>query len=322
VDKHIIVMNPFARQLRHDKPLRARLRKLLHRSSIHIEAQTVNELLETLKTLSQSQDLHNVRVFVVGGDGTFNQMMNWVANLPPDNQPSLVPVGGGQFNFMARYAGLGSTDPSENLSRIFSGEIELEDHLWRPIAIHDSQSDTTKYAAVVAGGVVSSFVKLYEQNGKGDLVDVVSLMVSATAGHISHLVKGIDTDVSHTLGNLLIDGTRLEPNRFSYVFGAVREFMPSCTPFHHNNDQNKCNLIAYWGMLPILLLAAPKLWFGKPSIFTNNRIINTSCLKSILLTLDPNMMFDGDLYTWPDASTTPRAFTFSRGPEIPLPRAV
>lgn len=320
VTKNIFVINPFAKQVRTDKTLRARLKSLVYRETTLVEPTSVNQLIEILN--SQSKDLSHVTIYIVGGDGTFNQILNWIMTLPPKHRPSLMPVGGGQFNFMARYIGLKNRDPSINLVEVFSGRIDPKPELWRPVQIHDSYTNTNKYSAVVANGLVCSFVKWYEERGKGGVLDVLQLVVIAGTEYIGGMISGHESRISKTSGTISIDNKTLESSKFGgIVVGAVSEFMPTCKPFRSNLTPNTCGTIAYWGEIAVLPFASPTIWFGKSSILTEKHMFNGVSERIEFITSDAKMLLDGDLFEWDNPNIT-RTFTFSRGPEVTLLRAM
>jgi hypothetical protein len=322
----IIVMNPFARHLRTDRTLRSRLIALMHRKSAIIEAQTVSGLIDTLEQLAKSHaSLSNVTVYVVGGDGTFNQVLNWTLSQPTEKRPHLMPIGGGQFNFMCKFVGLKSTDPSKNLAEIFSGRIHLEAQPWRPVCAMDSLSGKKRYGAVVGNGALCDFLEWYEEGGKGDVVDVLKLTVSVIADFGKNIVQGKHGRLKPISGSVTMDDARLPCTEYiSLMAASVPEFMPSCRPFWEQADAKTFTVYAYWGHMAALAASVPMIWKGWKSPFTDSRTFNGKAEVIRIETQDPRMLIDGDLHIWPTpkGKSPKRTITIVYGPEVQLLRAV
>ncbi len=323
----IVVMNQFAREMRNDKTLRARLLTILHRKSTIIEAGTVDGLIETLEQLSQRHvSLSNVTVYVVGGDGTFNQVLNWVLTQPAEMRPMLMPVGGGQFNFMRKYVGLKSTDPAKNLAEIYSGRIRLEARTWRPVCIEDSLSGERYYGAVIGNGILSDFVECYEESGKGDVLRVVKLIGDITADFFKNSIHGRHGRVKPRKGTMVVDGKRLGFEEYAaFMAATVPEFMPTCRPFHKAPGANTFPLYVYWGDFGPLAASIPMIWYGWASPLTDLNSFNDEANHVTIKTKDPRLLVDGDIRHWktPAGENPPeRTLTLTYGPEIKLLHAV
>ena len=317
-------MNPFAKHLRKDRTLRTRLRTLVRRPASVIEPQSVDELIETLKALANVRNLTNVTIYIVGGDGTFNQVLNWVMTLPAENRPRLMPVGGGQFNFMTKYVGLKSTDPSVNLARIFSGRIETISKPWKSICIHHSVSDETRYAAVVANGILCDAVEWYEEVGKGDMADVIKLSGAMIADFGKNMIYGRHGRIKPTVGNVTIDHRNLGFEEYAaFMFGTVPEFLPGCRPFLSPPTHSSFSAMVYSGNLASLAASVPLVWNGWASPLTDLHMFNSDAQHVIVKTKDPRLLVDGDLLTWPISEHNPaHTLTITHSEPIQLLHAV
>ena len=323
----IVLMNQYARSLRKDKTLRARLISIIRRRKRTIvEAQTIEAVIETLDILANSQkNLTNTKVYVVGGDGTFNQMLNWTLSQPIEKRPQLIPVGGGQFNFMCKFVGLRSTDPAINLADIDSGRVTLKPVPWRPVCVTDSLSGECRHGAVVGNGILCDFVEWYEEVGKGDLVDVVKLIGAVIADFGKNAIQAKYGRIKPIRGLIKIDGVSLPCEEYAaFMAATVPEFMPSCHPFSATPNQDTFPMYAYWGNFASLAVSVPQVWFGKTSRLMRDFTFNDSAKEVLIKTTDPRLLVDGDLHRWPtQAGENPsRILTITYGDEIQLLRAV
>jgi len=314
---HLIVMNPYARRLRNDKNLSARIRRLFHRETPVIEADSVEELLRSLKDLSHNHRLNEVTVYIVGGDGTFNQILNWVMEQPTENRPHLMPVGGGQFNFMTKLVGLKSTDPSINLAYIFANGHKIHPLSWRPVCVHDSTTDSNVYAAVCANGILCDAVEWYNESGKGGMLDVANLIKSAIADHFLSQLKKTSGRIRPVVGTVKLDRSTVpSAQHAAFMAGTVQEFLPGCTPFRVRSSETKFSVMIYWGSLSRLALSIPSFWHGWKSPLTDAHAWNDACERMEITTTDARILLDGDLVHLPPAAK--RTLTVTLGDEIQL----
>ena len=317
---HFIVMNPFARHVRQNKTLRAKIASLVGRKSAVIETHTTTDMLNALSSLAKVRSLHDVTVYAVGGDGTFNQVLNWSMAQPETSRPRLMPVGGGQFNFMAKHVGLSSTDPSVNLAKIFSGEIQLVPKSWKPIRVEDSHSGESCHAAVVGNGLLVDTVEWYEEMGKGDMMNVTKLIASMIADFAKHRVHGKYGRIKPTKGTVRVDGIDLPFNEFAaFMLGAVPKLLPGCAPFVETPNNKKFGTMIYWGGLSALAASVPMLWTGQSSPLTESSIFTKSAARVEITTQDPRLLIDGDLLRWPTREpNVQRTLTATYGSPITL----
>ncbi len=319
--KYVIVVNPQASQVRKNPDM---IREILNRFMRHaqiVQSSTVSLLHHELSRIRHETDFSKVTLCIVGGDGTFKQLLDWVIDLPKSERPVLMPVGGGQFNFMTLHVGFRSGNPIRNLSKLFRHPRLCYARLWQPIAVHDSLTNTKHHGAVMANGVVSDFTELYEKNGKGNMIGVTRLVGSVVLAHAKTLLLGTRGHVNHTQGKLSIDHHAVAPdNEASIIVGAVDQFIPFCHPFHKKIETNRCAVIAYWGGLTALAASIPPFWTGSISPLTDLHTCNTNADCIRLNTKDDRMIIDGDFFRWPTPkdSKPNRTFTITRGPEVTL----
>lgn len=299
---------------------------LVKRRSKIIETQTVAGLIEALEQLAKSRKtLSNVTVYVVGGDGTFNQVLNWTLSQPIEKRPNLIPVGGGQFNFMCKFVGLKSTDPSKNLAEIFSGRIQLEAKSWRPVCVEDSLSGERRYGAVIGNGILCDFVEWYEEVGKGDLLDVLKLIAAVIADFGKNMIHGRHGRIKPISGSISIDGTSLSCTEYAaFMTATVPEFMPGCRPFLKTPNNDSFPMYAYWGNFAALAASVPMIWRGWASPLTDLHTFNDEAKHVEIKTKDPRILIDGDLIILPTpvGDHPKRTLTITYGPEIQLLHAV
>lgn len=324
--EYIIVVNPQANRIRANPFLLRKILSQFHTRATEIfYAKSIASLHARLNLYRKENDLSNTTICIVGGDGTFKQILEWTIQLPIEERPALMPVGGGQFNFMTKYVGFKSGNPIKNLTRVFSPKTTLGKKSWRPIMIHDSYSDTKRYGAVIANGVVNDVVDWYNQNGKGDLRHVLQLISAVLIDYTKSSLLKKEGRVRLIEGELTVDGFKIPSKRFAGItVGAVDEFVTTCRPFHKPIEDNLCGVITYWGDLGKLALATPVIWFGKKVPFITKQMINTNVKTVILSTTDARMVIDGDYFTWPvpNGDNQIRTFTITRGPEITLLHAI
>lgn len=321
-------MNQYARSLRVDKTLRARLISIIRRRKRTIvEADTVADVIEALELIAKSQkSLTNTKVYVVGGDGTFNQMLNWALTQPVEKRPKLIPVGGGQFNFMCKFVGLKSTDPAVNLAAIDSGRVTLKAKAWRPVCVTDSLSGERRYGAVIGNGILCDFVEWYEEAGKGDLFDVLKLIGTVIGDFAKNMIQGRHGRIKPIDGKVAIDGNMLGFDQYAaFMAATVPEFLPKCRPFLKSPGTDSFPLYVYWGNFAALAASVPMIWNGWASPLTDLHTFNDNAKRVEIKTKDPRLLLDGDLHKWPtpmDDALPLRTLTLTYGPEIQLLYAV
>jgi hypothetical protein len=268
----------------------------------------LNNLILKGKRISQ--------IFVVGGDGTFNHLINWVLKIPAQQRPTLMSVGGGQFCFMTKHHKLKTTDPVTNLRDIFFNKIALTTKSWRPISIHDSKSNVTHYSAVIANGILSDLVKWYDETGKGNIVSVAKMITMAIMGVLIEPIRKWHGKLKMTRGTMLLDKFKVPQNEYAgFAACAVDELITLCKPFKGKLDNKSFYTLAYWGCFKKLALSTPFLYFGKVPFWSKKETFNQPVEELTIHTQDGDFIFDGDMYSY---GMGQRKLTISRGPEIQL----
>lgn len=316
----VIVVNPQAKRLRQDVKIRDRIRRLFSTMAHIIDLHGRHLLIEELARISVKTRIE--RIFVVGGDGTFNDVLNWIVEQPTDTQPTLMSVGGGQFCYMTRFHKLPSKNPIKNLTQIFAGELKLSKGLWRPIRIHESVSGQIKFAAVVANGVVSDFQQWYEETGKGGFFKVLKLIFKASASVMSDWYRRKYGRIHLAKGSLILGKRPMKPKAYAgIVFSAIPELLASCRPFKGTPTQNEFYTFMYWGGLRRLAFSTPFIWFGFEPWWIKPCTFNKPIPNARVITPDARLLVDGDLFVWSPLSKNDRperVLHFVAGPEIPL----
>ena len=116
---HIILVNPDASYLR-KKPLLSRTIYLRYFQRAQVVVSRSESDLDQFLTALASANLGETAIYTVGGDGICNKILNWILSLPREHRPCLMPVGGGQFNFMAKFCGCKDANPLKNLGAVFA----------------------------------------------------------------------------------------------------------------------------------------------------------------------------------------------------------
>lgn len=311
----VIIINPQAKQLRSNKGMGNKIKLLFKKHAHIIDSNKINDMISKLNNLINNGKAIT-QIFVVGGDGTFHHLINWVLNIPACNRPALMSVGGGQFCFMSKHHKLKTADPLRNLKEIFSNKINITITSWRPISIHDSKSGSTKYAAVVANGILSDLVKWYEETGKGNILYVCKMVVLAIMGVLIEPIRKWHGKLKMTYGTIFLDKFKIPKNEYAgFTACAVDELITFCKPFKGTINDSSFYTLAYWGRLKKLALSSPFLYFGKIPFWSKTETFNEPIEELVIHTKDGNFIFDGDIYSY---GTGQRKLIISRGPEIHL----
>ena len=237
-----------------------------------------------------------------------------------------MPVGGGQFNFMAKFCGCKDANPLKNLGAVFAKHPFVNLVGWRPVRIHDSLSDATKYGAVVSNGVVAEVTKWYVENGKGSVTGVAKTIALASLDSAFFTMMGTGGRVRRTSGRLTFDpntprALTLPTERYPcMMIGAVDQLLSTCRPFKKPIPYHLCGAMAYWGPFQRLVPSIPAIWLGKPSPLSDPFMVNRHSEVIELVTHDRQMLLDGEIINWPivEHSMKERTFTISRGPAVTL----
>lgn len=325
--EHIVVMNPFARRLRTEKGLLAKLRRIVGRSPAYIiDAASPEAMLEMLERTQETHQLSSTMIIIVGGDGTYKQVYTWTCKLPESDRPCLLPIGGGQFNFMARHVGWKSADPALNLSHLYTDRVHISVIPWRGIQLHDSISDQMVYGAVIGNGVLCDGVQAYNDSGKGDLFSVMKMVIDLVTNFFANTFQGTEGNAKMVNPGLVyIDGKELLCNEHAaFMASVVAEFMPTCRPFHQNITSQQFMMMVYHGRLHHLVMSIPDLWFGRKSFYTKRHTFNGLGRLVRVEVKDPRLIVDGELIILhtPTGIDPMRTLTLSYGPTIRLAHIV
>ena len=291
----VIVVNPLATRLRKNRRIRRQIHELFEDRAIIIDEDATRQVITVLDGLATRETIK--RIFVVGGDGTFNDILNWIVHQPVDQQPAMMSVGGGQFCYMARYHGFSSSNPVKNLKGLFDGRLTTTIQMWRPLALHNICSGETFCAALVANGVVSDVQRWYQSVGKGGLFTVLRIICLAGLSVSSEWLRRVIGRIKGASGTVSLDGKREGYTFYAgVVMSAIPELMSSCRPFHGKLIDRKFYTLTYWGGLKRLVCAAPFLWFGRTPFWIKDVIQNHPVLRAEFTTNDDELLVDGDLH--------------------------
>ncbi len=286
-----------------------------------IAPRSMNAAIEMLDEIHYGTGIHEL--FIVGGDGTFNLVLNWVMRLPDHRRPDLIPVGGGEINYMTRYVGLTVNDPIVNLETILSDTSLISRIVWSPLVITERNSGRIWYAAVFSTGIVERFIAWYEDTGKGNMVRVFGMIAMAILSVLSDSVRKWLGRLEGTNGQLTIQDRRIVSGTYTgLVASTVPVMIPLCWPFSGSLNGRTFYLVAYWGSLRQLIPALPWVWIGKNAPFARHLFFNEPVDSISIKTSDSRIILDGDRASLPPALCSEQEFRFhmevSLGPAVNL----
>jgi len=322
---NVLVMNPNARRLKSYKK-RDRIIELIRQSGQKFEIISVSGkqmMFNALKSACQIQTV--TQIYVAGGDGTFRDVMDWLIKQGMSRDIKLTYLGGGEFCYMRKFFHLPSSDPLKNLRKIFSGRLTPQQTRWRPIEVYDTKTQHRQYGSVFANGVVSDFLRWYEDKGKGNVLAVLWLLFSSVFCVLSERFRTWHGRLNITTGQITLDDYKQETRPYiSLVVGAVPELMMWCRPFSGQIQQpHQTSNIVYWGSFLRLACSIPFIYFGKTPPWLHKEYFNGSVEHTILETVDVSISIDGDRLEWPQCDSTGRVvtehrFEMKRGPDLQL----
>ena len=321
----VIVVNPQAKRLRRNRRIRQLVRDRFSKYAHIIDISGADKVIGALDALSQKHTIDFI--YVVGGDGTFNNVLNWIAVLQPELRPALISVGGGQFCYMTQFHGLPSKDPIKNLAGIFSNKIKLKWQNWQPVCVHDAVTNTKRYAAVVAGGVISDILQWYESIGKGGLFRVLQIVLIAALSVASDTIRRLHGRLKMVEGEMTLGTAICTKKSFTgFAFSTIPKLLASCQPFVGVPNTAEYYSAAYWGGLRSLALASPFVWFGLIPFWINRKSFNKPIRSAVIKMTDSRLVLDGDVFTWPESTKQGaekqnierRTLTFTIGETITL----
>jgi hypothetical protein len=317
---NVIIVNPRAKRLQKNARIKRKIYLRFAQYATIIDADDQCDVIDELNRLCERTHIRTI--YVVGGDGTFSHLLNWVVTLPKRVQPSLMCVGGGQFCYMTRFHGLRTKNPIKNLKRIFSQKILLRQEHWEPLCVQDSLTNEKRHAAVIANGVVSDMLQWYEDVGKGGIITVLRIILMAILSIVSDWIRRQIGRINLLQGKLTLGTSIVHPKTYAGVaFSTIPELLSSCRPFRGQRNPFQFYAIAYWGGLRRLAMAAPLIWFGIASFLTRRFIFNDTVQNASVETSDPRLVLDGDLFIWPGSNkhnSLDRRLTITTGDPIPI----
>lgn len=310
----VILVNPQAKRLRENGDIGKLIQAKY--SSVATVICPENSGIAVAK-LCELESVYGIsEIYVVGGDGTFNRVMNWTIRRPK-NRPVIMSVGGGEMCYFARAQGLTSSDPLKNLEEIFSGVLSLEKTSWRPVKITNAQTKDFRYAGIIANGVVSDFVEWYENVGKGDFRKVIWMIFIGALSVLFDFVRKAHGRLSHAEGKLSLNHTPFATRHLAFISSTINEILPTCRPFRGKIDGvNFFNITDARGFKR-LALSVPFIWFGKYPHSPRSRFYNHPIAALHYTTIDARFVIDGDLVDW-SAKDSECLFSIIKGPEVTL----
>ncbi len=320
----VLVMNPYAKQLRSHKK-RAQIRKLIRQSGQEFEVVSVSGKQNMFDILRRMCETHSVReIYVAGGDGTFRDVMNWLIKQSMHEKIKLSYLGGGEFCYMRKFFHLPSSDPLKNLRQIFNGKLTSQEILWRPIDVYDVKTQYRQYCSVFANGVIFDFLRWYEEKGKGSVLTVLWLIFSSIVCVLSERFRKWHGRLDTTTGKISLDARTQETQQYlSLVVGAVPELMMWCRPFCGQIQPHQTSNILYWGSFLRLACSIPLIYFGKTPPWLQTGYFNGPVECTVLETTDACISMDGDTIEWlqfdsTGCKVTEHHFEIKRGPNLHL----
>ena len=243
-----------------------------------------------------SKTMYIDRIYIVGGDGTFNDVLNWVTHRPRGEQPALMLVGGGQFCYMAQFHGLPSKHPLVNLDHLFEKRIRTEHRPWRPLRVHDEMTGERFDAALIANGIINDIVRWYEDTGKGGTLALAGLIWRASLSVISEGMRRRIGRIHQPRGYVKMDERIMEHKAYSgVVMSAIPELAASCRPFQGTLTDGSFYALSYWGNLLRLARSSLSFWRGKTPKWAEPFVFNQPASDAILATDEDTLVVDGDL---------------------------
>lgn len=251
---------------------------------------------QAIDQLDQIQFGTGIReLFIVGGDGTFNLVLNWVFSLPKQLRPDLVPIGGGEICYMARYCGMQSRNPLVNLREVIEGPRSLVPLPWSPLSVHEAHTGWHRYTAVFATGVIHRFIAWYEETGKGSMPRVFWMLFIAVLSVLSDSLREWYGRIEGSRAEIVLDGCGIPSVQYvGLVASAVPRMIPFCRPFAGVAEGRAFYAIAFWGSFRLLACILPWIWGGWRPPFGNGVLHNQPTKQIEIKTSDPHVILDGD----------------------------
>jgi hypothetical protein len=266
-------------------------------SATVVASETAEKALALLDELRRIKRI--TEIYVVGGDGTFNLVLNWVLARSKHERPAIMPIGGGEICYMSRHLGIDARDVCGNLRKIFHHGV-LPQHIeWSPLAVQEEGVAKPFYTAVFATGIIHRFVGWYEELGKGSMLVVLFMVCMAIPIVISDRFRRWHGKLEGSFGRVRVGYWDLPQHAYTgMVLSTIPVMIPWCDPFRGEPKDSQFYAIAYWGTLRRLACILPWVWFGREvpfsEMFFHNRPVDTVTIK----THDPEFVADGDLVSY------------------------
>ncbi len=285
----VILVNPQAKRLRNNGDIGKIITEKYGNEAHVICYDGIKETGTELRRVAKERVVSEI--YVVGGDGTFNKVLNWTLEQDKNRRPIIMSVGGGEMCYFARAQGLKSSDPLRNLERIFSGKIKLQRSIFRPLKLFNPQTNEVRYAGIIANGVVSDFVEWYEDLGKGSILKVVGMILLAILSVLFDSVRQRLGRLKYAEGDLTFEASPFPSRHVAFVASVISEPLPTCKVFRGTLSEHNFYTIAFSGTFRRLAPVLPLVWFGRsPKVGFHNKPITRLRYSSH----DTRLVIDGD----------------------------
>lgn len=263
------------------------------------------------------------RIYLVGGDGTFNCVLQWAAGRPEESRPTLICVGGGQFCYMRVVMGMPSRHPLVNLTRIFEDDQVVCPQPWRPVALRVQGTDKTWYAALIGNGLVSRYIAWYNERGKGD---ALRALLAIGIG-VFHALFGAGREhplLRYTAGTVKFDDDLVVNGLYAgLAVSTVNTFSLGFAPFQGVCDGTDIHALAFSGSVMRLAAALPWVYFGAVPWFAASKTRSRLIKSAVVVTGDGAFVLDGELEypagNGPNFRTGEAVrYDLSAGPVVPI----
>lgn len=302
---HVLLVNPQARRFRSNPRLLDALTATATAAGLNVVMpETAAGVLPALARLHEQDEIDVL--YIVGGDGTFSLALNWVLRMPRHERPRLALLGGGQICYMARYLRMPSADPLVNLRAVLADNgRHLFPISWKPLMLHEPNTDTVWYAAVFANGLVHDFIERYDELGKGSMFMVAAMIAVMAANLLLFPWRGLHRRLRHSTRVVAYETNRRpQQTTGTEVASSIARILPwGCRPFREKNIHRSLPpgqefyVISYWGTLWPLALALPFVWFGWEPKWIAGKIFNCPQTSLRIHPSDAHFILDGDRLT-------------------------
>ncbi|MFH1711804.1 MAG: diacylglycerol kinase family protein [Patescibacteria group bacterium] len=315
----LVIINRRGTRLRHDPKLAKKTRSVLPGTVIVLETESEEETLRKLGEISEG--LRVDIVIVIGGDGTFRTVLNWVLSLPFSDRPKIIPVGGGHICYMAAFAGFWPRDPLRGLVYVLNQECRMKSIAWNPVRV-SVNGEKLCYCAVFATGFLYDFLKWMEDDEKKHVLEVAWMILkSALIAFFFSPEKVGPLGQTHGLIKL---NTWVVPSfkHTAVLASTVPRLSLGTRPFLGQRSKGQIWCVAFWGSLRALTTLAPFVWLGMVPFWVRSSISNQPRDRVHITTSDPRYMIDGCckvvVHSGPEVDHSVNKFELVEGPEVKL----